>query len=137
MERFSEYRIMWVLVLFDLPTDTKKNKKAYVDFRKNLQKDGFTMFQFSIYVLNMVRWGLFVLRINSSRLLNFFMGKDFKVSMRRNNNSNYFEIKKSRSKTGFLLGNNTFFYFLICCIIHWILANNVYSVVSSSSNILI
>ena len=50
MDRFSEYRIMWVLVLFDLPTDTKKDKKAYADFRKNLQKDGFTMFQFSIYV---------------------------------------------------------------------------------------
>ena len=54
MERFSEYRIMWVLVLIDLPTDTKKNKKAYVDFRKNLQKDGFTMFQFSIYVRHCV-----------------------------------------------------------------------------------
>lgn len=26
--RFSEYRIMWVLVLFDLPTETKKDKKA-------------------------------------------------------------------------------------------------------------
>lgn len=50
MDRFSEYRIMWVLILFDLPTDTKKEKKAYVDFRKNLQRDGFTMFQFSIYV---------------------------------------------------------------------------------------
>ena len=50
MDRFSEYRTMWVLVLFDLPTDTKKDKKAYADFRKNLQKDGFTMFQFSIYV---------------------------------------------------------------------------------------
>ena len=50
MERFSEYRVMWVLVLFDLPTETKKDKKAYADFRKNLQKDGFTMFQFSIYV---------------------------------------------------------------------------------------
>ncbi len=50
MDRFSEYRIMWVLVLFDLPTETKKDKKAYVDFRKNLQRDGFTMFQFSIYV---------------------------------------------------------------------------------------
>lgn len=49
-ERFNEYRIMWVLVLFDLPTETKKDKKAYVDFRKNLQRDGFTMFQFSIYV---------------------------------------------------------------------------------------
>ena len=50
MDRFSEYRIMWVLVLFDLPTETKKDKKAYATFRKNLQKDGFTMFQFSIYV---------------------------------------------------------------------------------------
>ena len=49
MDRLSEYRIMWVLVLFDLPTETKKEKKAYADFRKNLQKDGFTMFQFSIY----------------------------------------------------------------------------------------
>ena len=39
MDRFSEYRIMWVLVLFDLPTETKKDKKAYTDFRKNLQKD--------------------------------------------------------------------------------------------------
>ena len=50
MDRFSEYRIMWVLVLFDLPTDSKKDRKAYADFRKNLQRDGFTMFQFSIYV---------------------------------------------------------------------------------------
>ena len=41
---------MWVLVLFDLPTETKKDKKAYADFRKKLQRDGFTMFQFSIYV---------------------------------------------------------------------------------------
>jgi CRISPR-associated protein Cas2 len=50
MERFSEYRIMWVLVLFDLPTETKKEKKTYHDFRKKLVKDGFTMFQFSIYL---------------------------------------------------------------------------------------
>lgn len=50
MDRFSEYRIMWVLVLFDLPTETKKDRKAHALFRKNLQKDGFTMFQFSIYV---------------------------------------------------------------------------------------
>lgn len=50
MDRLSEYRVMWVLVLFDLPTETKKDKKAYADFRKKLQRDGFTMFQFSIYV---------------------------------------------------------------------------------------
>lgn len=50
MDRFSEYRIMWVLVFFDLPTETKKERKAASDFRNNLQRDGFTMFQFSIYL---------------------------------------------------------------------------------------
>lgn len=50
MECLSEYRVMWILVFFDLPTETKKDRRAYADFRKNLQRDGFTMFQFSIYV---------------------------------------------------------------------------------------
>ena len=50
MDRFSEYRIMWVLIFFDLPTETKKERKAASDFRKHLTKDGFTMFQYSIYV---------------------------------------------------------------------------------------
>ncbi len=50
MNRFSEYRIMWVLVLFDLPTETKLDRKEYAMFRKQLVKDGFTMFQFSIYL---------------------------------------------------------------------------------------
>lgn len=50
MDRFSEFRIMWVLVFFDLPTETKKDKRAYILFRKQLQTDGFSMFQFSIYV---------------------------------------------------------------------------------------
>lgn len=50
MDRFSEYRIMWILVFFDLPTETKKEKKAYSLFRKRLIADGFTMFQFSIYL---------------------------------------------------------------------------------------
>ncbi len=50
MERFSEYRIMWVMVFFDLPTETKKERKVYSTFRKKLLNDGFTMFQFSIYL---------------------------------------------------------------------------------------
>lgn len=41
---------MWVLVLFDLPTETKQERKIYTDFRKNMLKDGFSMFQFSIYI---------------------------------------------------------------------------------------
>lgn len=43
---------MWVLVLFDLPTDTKKERKDAANFRQMLVKDGFTMFQFSIYIRN-------------------------------------------------------------------------------------
>lgn len=41
---------MWVLVFFDLPTDTKKDRKVAAKFRKNLLEYGFTMFQFSIYI---------------------------------------------------------------------------------------
>jgi CRISPR-associated protein Cas2 len=48
--KLNEYRIMWVMVLFDLPTETKKERHIYAQFRKNLQKDGFAMFQFSIYL---------------------------------------------------------------------------------------
>ncbi len=48
--RLNEYRILWILVFFDLPTETKKERKAYSAFRKNIMKDGFGMFQFSIYL---------------------------------------------------------------------------------------
>lgn len=48
--RLNQYRIMWILVLFDLPTDTEKDRRAYTKFRNDLLKDGFTMFQFSIYI---------------------------------------------------------------------------------------
>ncbi len=48
--RLNEYRIVWVLVLFDLPTETEKQRRNYLRFRKELLKDGFSMFQFSIYM---------------------------------------------------------------------------------------
>lgn len=50
MSRLSEYRVMWLIVLFDLPTETKRDIRAYTMFRKNLIRDGFTMFQFSSYI---------------------------------------------------------------------------------------
>lgn len=49
-QRLSEYRNLWVLVFFDLPVLTDRDKRVYSRFRKKLLKDGFTMFQFSIYV---------------------------------------------------------------------------------------
>ncbi len=41
---------MWILVFFDLPTETPKERKIASLFRKNIMKDGFQMFQFSIYM---------------------------------------------------------------------------------------
>lgn len=48
----NQYRCMWVLVFFDLPTETSLQRKKAAIFRKELLKDGFTMFQFSIYMRN-------------------------------------------------------------------------------------
>ncbi len=41
---------MWVLVMFDLPTETIQDKRIYAKFRKNILADGFSMFQFSMYL---------------------------------------------------------------------------------------
>ena len=43
------YRCMWVLVMFDLPTETKAARRAYAKFRKCLLQDGFHRMQFSVY----------------------------------------------------------------------------------------
>ncbi len=48
--RLNAYRIMWVLVFFDLPTETADERRVASRFRKDILKDGFTMFQFSIYL---------------------------------------------------------------------------------------
>lgn len=50
MDRLSEYRVMWLLVFFDLPTETKIQRARHSGFRKDLLKDGFSRFQLSIYV---------------------------------------------------------------------------------------
>ena len=49
-DRLNAYRIMWIMVLYDLPTETKKQRKIAARFRKEIMHDGFTMFQFSSYV---------------------------------------------------------------------------------------
>lgn len=41
---------MWVIVHFDLPTETKEDRKNYSIFRKLLLQDGFKMIQYSMYV---------------------------------------------------------------------------------------
>ncbi|HRT51921.1 MAG TPA: CRISPR-associated endonuclease Cas2 [Anaerohalosphaeraceae bacterium] len=46
----SGYRAVWILLMFDLPTDTKKARQDYTVFRKNIMRDGFTRIQYSVYI---------------------------------------------------------------------------------------
>ncbi|MHB1842178.1 MAG: CRISPR-associated endonuclease Cas2 [Sulfobacillus sp.] len=46
---FGGLRTVWILTLFDLPTESKEDKRAYRDFRTGLLNDGFVMLQFSVY----------------------------------------------------------------------------------------
>lgn len=48
--RLNAYRIMWLFVFFDLPTNTKTERRHAAQFRKSLEKDGFSMMQYSVYV---------------------------------------------------------------------------------------
>lgn len=41
---------MWLFVFFDLPTESKKDRRNAGLFRKNLLKDGYTMMQYSVYI---------------------------------------------------------------------------------------
>lgn len=40
---------MWLMVMFDLPTVTKREKLEYTRFRKYLLREGFIQLQFSVY----------------------------------------------------------------------------------------
>jgi len=41
---------MWVLTLFDLPTETRSQRTEYRRFRERLLSYGFVMMQYSVYV---------------------------------------------------------------------------------------
>ncbi len=47
---FSGMRMMWMIVMFDLPTNTKAQRRAATKFREFLLDCGFTMTQYSIYI---------------------------------------------------------------------------------------
>ncbi len=50
MKELSPYRIMWIFVFFDLPTETSKDRKEYTRFLKCLKKDGYIRMQYSVYM---------------------------------------------------------------------------------------
>jgi len=50
MTTLSGFRIMWMLVMFDLPVLTKAERKAANDFRNYLLGQGFERAQLSVYM---------------------------------------------------------------------------------------
>ena len=44
------YRLMWMVVMFDLPVVLKAERKAATEFRNTLLDLGFEMSQFSVYM---------------------------------------------------------------------------------------
>ena len=48
--RLNAYHVMWLFVFFDLPVVKKSERKKAAKFRKELEGDGFTMMQFSVYI---------------------------------------------------------------------------------------
>ena len=44
------YRLMWLMVIFDLPVGTKVERRAATRFRNFLLDQGFAMSQFSVYM---------------------------------------------------------------------------------------
>lgn len=46
----SGYRIVWLIVLFDLPVGTEAQRRAAARFRNRLLDHGFEMAQYSVYM---------------------------------------------------------------------------------------
>ena len=50
----ERFKVGWILVAFDLPVLSKKQRKAATGFRHWLLDDGFQMLQFSVYARSCV-----------------------------------------------------------------------------------
>jgi len=60
----SGYRLMWILVMFDLPTDSKPQRKSATAFRNFLLDEGFERSQFSVYARFVNGKEAFATRVN-------------------------------------------------------------------------
>ena len=49
-ERLNAYRNMVIYVCYDLPTKTKKQRRAYQKFVNDLEREGFSRMQYSIFI---------------------------------------------------------------------------------------
>ena len=50
MGPFGGIKAVWVIVLFDLPSDTPQSRRQCTRFRKSLLNDSFSMMQYSVFM---------------------------------------------------------------------------------------
>ena len=118
-DRLSQYRIMWILVFFDLPTETKRDKRNYRQFVDRLEKNGFNRFQWSIFLRhcpsreNMMvhikrvksflppKGHIAILHITDRQfgMMELFVSRKKKSYPKCPSNWNYFELKKAEKRT--------------------------------------
>ena len=65
----NSYDVMWLFVMFDLPTNTATERKVAARFRKNLMKDGFEMLQYSVYIRHCASNKSALVHINRVRMI--------------------------------------------------------------------
>lgn len=94
--RINAYHVMWLFVFFDLPVLTKKERKEASDFRKNLQKDGFVMMQYSVYVRHCASYESLAVH---KRRVKIVMPNTGKVSMLAVTDKQYGDIETIFGKT--------------------------------------
>ena len=83
----NRYKYMWIYVMFDLPTTTKKQRKDAADFRKTLVKDGFSMLQYSVYIRHCASYSN-----NEVHILVLLSAENLKFRRQLPHNWNFFEI---------------------------------------------
>ena len=50
------FKMGWMLVIFDLPVQTKAQRHAATNFRKSLLDEGYSMIQYSVYARGIVSY---------------------------------------------------------------------------------
>lgn len=87
---------MWIIVMFDLPTDTKAARKAYHEFREKLLNNGFTMLQFSVYARHSPSEENAVVHVNRVKV---FLPEDGEVRLLKITDKQFERMKVFNGKT--------------------------------------
>ena len=102
---------MWLIVAFDLPTKSRKQRLAYTQFRKKIFKEGFIRLQYSIYARHFQTQALASAvadrlgkHLAENGVVSFFFMTDKQFDMTRNFfNSSQIDCEEQKKPEQFLI----------------------------------